>query len=99
MDLHKAIQQLYAEKRETRAVIASLEELQRSAGAIPALTQGIKRRGRKFMDPKERQEVSERMKKYWPPAARRSSRTRLGHGCRARARVYRGSGFLKYQSQ
>ena len=72
MDLHKAIQQLYAEKERLERVIASLEELQRSAGAIPALTQGIKRRGRKFMDPKERQEVSERMKKYW--AARRKEK-------------------------
>jgi len=43
--------------------------LQRNAGAVPALTQSVKRRGRKFMDPEERQEVSNRMKKYW--AARR----------------------------
>ena len=64
MDLDNAIQQLYAEKERLERVIASLEELQRSAGAIPALTQGVKRRGRKFMDPKERQEVSDRMKKY-----------------------------------
>lgn len=65
MDLYEAIQQLYAEKERLERVIASLEELQRGAGAIPALTQGIKRRGRKFMNPKERQEVSARMKKYW----------------------------------
>jgi hypothetical protein len=72
MDLYEAIQQLYAEKERLERVIASLEELQRGAeelqrgaGAIPALTQGIKRRGRKFMNPEERQEVSARMKKYW----------------------------------
>ena len=69
MDLNKAIQQLYAEKERLERVIASLEELQRSAGAVPAFTQGAKRRGRKFMDPKERLDVSERMKRYW--AARR----------------------------
>ena len=72
MDLHKAIQQLYAEKERLERVIASLEELQRGAGAVPALTESVRRRGRKFMDPKERQEVSERMKKYW--AARRKEK-------------------------
>ena len=72
MDLFKAIQELYAEKERLERVIASLEELQRSAGAVPALTEGVKRRGRKFMDPKERQEVSDRMKNYW--AARRKDR-------------------------
>ena len=46
-------------------VIASLEELQRSAGNTPVLPKGLKRRGRKSMDPKERQDVSERMKRYW----------------------------------
>jgi hypothetical protein len=65
MDLYKAIQELYTEKERLERVIASLEELLRSAGAAPALTAATKRRGRKFMDPKERQEVSERMKKYW----------------------------------
>ncbi len=80
MDLFKAIQELYAEKERLERVIASLEELQRSAGAVPALTEGVKRRGRKFMDPKERQEVSDRMKKYW--AARRKERQKhsSGHG-------------------
>ena len=69
MDLNKAIQELRQEKERLERVIASLEELQRSAGAIPALTERLSRRGRKFMDPQERQEVSQRMKKYW--AARR----------------------------
>jgi hypothetical protein len=78
MDLYKAVQELYAEKARLERVIASLEELQRSAGAVPALTEGVKRRGRKFMDPKERQEVSDRMKKYW--AARRKERQKHGSG-------------------
>jgi hypothetical protein len=65
MDLYKAIQDLYAEKEKLERVIASLEELQRTAGAVPVLPQRASRRGRKSMNAKERQEVSERMKKYW----------------------------------
>jgi hypothetical protein len=65
MDLYKAIQDLYAEKEKLERVIASLEELQRTAGSLPALPKPAKRRGRKSMNPAERQEVSERMRKYW----------------------------------
>jgi hypothetical protein len=65
MDLFKAIQDLYAEKEKLERVIASLEELQRSAGALPEVPKPAKRRGRKSMSSKERQEVSARMKKYW----------------------------------
>jgi hypothetical protein len=71
MDLHKTIQDLYAEKEKLERVIASLEELQRAAAANPLLSGGGKRRGRKSMGASERQDVSERMKKYW--AGRRSS--------------------------
>ena len=78
MDLFKAIQELYAEKERLERVIASLEELQRSAGVVPAVGKAAKRRGRKFMDPKERQEVSDRMKKYW--AARRKERQKHASG-------------------
>jgi dsDNA-specific endonuclease/ATPase MutS2 len=69
MDLDKAIQQLHREKERLERVIASLEELQRTAGATPAPAERVRRRGRKFMGPQERLEVSQRMKKYW--AARR----------------------------
>jgi hypothetical protein len=65
MDLYRAIQQLYEEKERLERVIASLEELQRTAGVAPILPSALKRRGRKSMAPAERQEVSERMKKYW----------------------------------
>jgi hypothetical protein len=65
MDLYKAIQDLYAEKEKLERVIASLEELQRSSGSLPSLPKAAKRRGRKSMSHEERQEVSERMKKYW----------------------------------
>jgi hypothetical protein len=64
MDLYKAIQDLYAEKERLERVIASLEELQKTAGAMPA-AKAVKRRGRKSMGSKERLEVSARMKKYW----------------------------------
>ena len=65
MDLYKAIQDLYAEKEKLERVIASLEELQRNAGSLPSVPKPAKRRGRKSMNSSERQEVSERMRKYW----------------------------------
>lgn len=66
MDLYKAIQDLYAEKEKLERIIAALEELQRAAGGtVPAKPKGVERRGRKSMNAEERQEVSERMKKYW----------------------------------
>ena len=73
MDLYKAIQELYAEKEKLERVIASLEELQRSAGSLPVPGRDGRRRGRKSMGLKERQEVSERMKRYW--ANRRKQRS------------------------
>ena len=71
MDLTKTIQDLYAEKEKLERVIASLEELQRAADANSHVMSQSKRRGRKSMGSQERQEVSERMKKYW--ASRRKS--------------------------
>jgi hypothetical protein len=73
MDLYKAIQDLYAEKEKLERVIASLEELQRTAGAVPVPPKPARRRGRKSMDTAERQEVSERMRKYW--ASRRQGKS------------------------
>lgn len=64
MDLNKVIHDLHEEKKKLDRVIASLEELQR-IGASLDMVQGVKRRGRKSMDAKARQEVSQRMKKYW----------------------------------
>jgi hypothetical protein len=65
MDLYKALQELYAEKEKLDRVIASLEELQRTAGSAPVWPKPAERRGRKSMDTSERREVSERMRKYW----------------------------------
>ena len=74
MDLYKAIQDLYAEKEKLERVIASLEELQRNAGSLPLPPGGGKRRGRKSMGSKEREEVSERMKRYWASRRKGSSK-------------------------
>jgi hypothetical protein len=65
MDVREALQQLYSEKRRIESVIASLEALLRNSDevVIPQVRRG--KRGRKSMSPEERQQVSERMKKYW----------------------------------
>lgn len=65
MDLYKALQDLYAEKAKLERAIASLEELQRIGAGLPGIAQPGKRRGRKSMNPQEREEVSRRMRKYW----------------------------------
>lgn len=65
MNINKAIHDLYEEKRRLDRVIASLEEMQRNAATLPNMIVPEKRRGRKSMDPQARQEVSERMKRYW----------------------------------
>lgn len=70
MDLSDAIQKLYAEKESLVRAIAALEALQRDSSAGSGAV-SRSRRGRKSMDPEEREEVSLRMKKYW--ASRRTS--------------------------
>ncbi len=64
MDLLKILEELYAERDRLNKMIGTLENLDRKNLSPPG------RRGRKFMDPAGRREVSERMKKYW--AARRA---------------------------
>ena len=65
MDLYKTIAELRARRDQLARIIEQLEELQVNPGPHPA-----KRRGRKFMDPKERAEVSKRMKLYWANRAK-----------------------------
>ncbi len=72
MDLYKVIQELHQEKSKLERVIASLEELQRTANASSEWLPAVKRRGRKSMPAEERAQVSERMKRYW--AARRKAK-------------------------
>jgi len=73
VDLSKAIRALQLEKQKLDRVIATLEEFEKdgqpaTAPAEPAAGEK-KRRGRKSMTAAARQEVSQRMKRYW--AARR----------------------------
>ena len=77
MNINKAIRELYEEKKRLDHVIASLEEMQRNAAA-PNLALPEKKRGRKSMDEQARQEVSERMKRYWD--ARRKPEEPLRQG-------------------
>jgi hypothetical protein len=64
MDLSKTLQQLYAQKAKLESVIAALEELVAARERTSAPDPG-KRPGRKAMGAVERQQVSERMKRYW----------------------------------
>jgi hypothetical protein len=62
MDLTKTLQSLYTEREKLKSMIASFEGLR----ASPSDIGGNRRRsGRKSMGAGERQQVSERMKKYW----------------------------------
>jgi hypothetical protein len=62
MDLSKTLAELYEEKIRLDKVIASLEQLAEFPLSLPVSSS---RRGRKFMSPQERLQVSERMRKYW----------------------------------
>jgi hypothetical protein len=71
MDLIKTIEELRREKGRLERVIASLEELKTLGVGADAPVRS--RRGRKSMSPKERQEVSARMRDIGPtdsPAAK-----------------------------
>jgi hypothetical protein len=72
MDLAKIIQDLLEDKAKLELVIVALEDLQRNAVQVPELPKP-KRKGRKPMPPEERQEVSDRMRRYW--AKYRAERT------------------------
>lgn len=69
MDLNKVIRDLYEEKKRLDQIISSLEQIQIAAVESPSPAE--RRRGRKSMDAKARQEVSNRMKSYW--ASRRQN--------------------------
>jgi hypothetical protein len=61
MDLYRIISELVQERNRIQRIIESLENA--SAGDRPSIPR--KRRGRKTMDRAARNEVSERMKRYW----------------------------------
>jgi hypothetical protein len=70
MDLYRIIRELVEERDRLQRIINSLEGMN-SAGHSQTPSKG-KRRGRKSMDTAAREEVSERMKRYW--ARRRAAR-------------------------
>lgn len=61
MDLYRIIFELVQERNRIQRIIDSLENASR--GVQPPAPR--KRRGRKTMDRAAREEVSERMKRYW----------------------------------
>ena len=61
MDLYRIILELVQERNRIQRIIESLENASR--GEHPPIPR--KRRGRKAMDRAAREEVSERMKRYW----------------------------------
>lgn len=67
IDLHGIIAELRGELARVDTAIGQLEKLQRNDAVLPH----VPRRGRKFMAPDERKQVSERMRQYW--ARRRQS--------------------------
>ena len=71
MDLYEAIRKLYEEKKRLEHAIKELEKL-RAGGCPPPAEPSGTRRGRHSMGRAERQQVSQRMRKYW--AARRKNR-------------------------
>jgi len=74
MNLSKTIAELYEERMKLDMVIASLQQFGESSSST---TQNISRRGRKFMSQQERQEVSERMRRYW--AGRKAAQQLADH--------------------
>jgi hypothetical protein len=73
MDIQRILRDLIEERDDLNRIIESLELVSKTGGGY---SKPPGRRGRKFMDEAARQEVSERMKKYW--AGRRAARANLG---------------------
>jgi hypothetical protein len=67
MDLDGIIRALLAERNRLDQIISALEEpgLKATLAKATQTKKTGERRGRKFMDSAARQEVSERMKRYW----------------------------------
>jgi hypothetical protein len=65
VDLAAAIQSLRAELMRVDQTIAALEGLRQVEGASAAEVKTPVKRGRKVMNPEERREVGERMRRYW----------------------------------
>ena len=72
MDLMATIQSLRRERARLDKTIAALEAFK--PGDAPIAAKLHARRGRKSMGPEEREQVGERIRRYW--AARRSEQAR-----------------------
>ena len=81
MNINKTIRELIEEKKRLDRVIGTLEEMQRN-GRVEVVLPPPKRRGRKSMDEQARQQVSERMKRYWETRRRQDNilEPNLGQG-------------------
>jgi len=64
MDIYRIIRELVEERNRISKIIASLDEIVPEGRKSTSKAKGS-RRGRKSMDASARQEVSERMKRYW----------------------------------
>jgi hypothetical protein len=64
VNFNKTIRELVEEKKRLDRVIGTLEEMQR-IGPVEIAAPSSRKRGRKSMDGQARQQVSERMKRYW----------------------------------
>ena len=69
MDYWAALRELYVEKQRFDKAIATLEALANTEEA-----DAVSRRGRRHMPEAEREQVSERMRRYWE--ARRNNRAK-----------------------
>jgi hypothetical protein len=72
VNINKTIRELVEEKKRLDRVIGTLEEMQRM-GPVEVATLAQKKRGRKSMDGQARQQVSERMKRYWQSRRKQES--------------------------
>ena len=77
MDLYRIIRELVLERDRLQKIIDSLEDMKYDRPSEIRI-EGVKRRGRKSMDRAAREEVSERMKRYW--ADRKAQRMAAGKG-------------------
>jgi hypothetical protein len=76
MDVYRIIRELALERDRLQRIIESLEEMVPNVRAEARLE--TKRRGRKSMDRAARDEVSQRMKRYW--AQRKAARSTHAKG-------------------
>jgi hypothetical protein len=76
MDVYRIIRELVLERDRLQRIIDSLEEMK--PGGRDQARPGGKRRGRRSMDRAAREEVSERMKRYW--AQRKAARGAQARG-------------------